>query len=121
LVVRIFLHNHRAFSDGSGVQEKDKHQTTQNKTMKPFQVILMLALLCLVSCEGTGFNVFGKRVEIVSNRNADGTFKPINEVTNSAGESPDTTATLYHYPSGDLGVTGWYGGPLKGKAPKLNR
>jgi hypothetical protein len=83
------------------------------------RAILAIALLQLASC--AGINVFGRKVEIVSNRNADGTFKPVSQVTNSAGESPDSSATLYHYPSGGIGVSAWYNGPLAGMEPKLTR
>lgn len=87
-----------------------------------------LAFLCLLaillsSCDS--LPVLGTKVEIVQNRNPDGTFRAVSEVRNAAGESPDGSATLYHYPSGDLGVTAWYsgsaGGALNGVAPKLLR
>ncbi len=65
-----------------------------------------IVILCLSSCAG-GFNILGHKVEVVNNRNA-------------AGEHPDSWAMLYHYPSGNLGVSA-YSGQLVGAFPKLTR
>ncbi len=78
-----------------------------------------IVILCLSSCAG-GFNILGHQVEVVNNRNADGTFKPANDAVNAAGEHPDSWAMLYHYPSGNLGVSA-YSGQLGGAFPKLTR
>ena len=88
--------------------------------MKPRTLFILaaLAILTLPSCAQIQ-GLLGDKVEIVNNRNTDGTFKPVREVTNSAGESPDASATVYHYPSGKLGVSGWYGGNALG-APQLS-
>ena len=84
-------------------------------------ILLLLVLPLLSSCSGTGINLFGKNVEIVNNRNPDGTFKAVGEIRNSAGESPDSYATVYHFPSGDLGVSVWASGPMQGMKPQLKR
>ena len=84
--------------------------------MKYTPQILLLVVLLLTSC-----NIAGRKIEIVNNRNADGTFKPVSQVTNSAGESPDSSATLYHYSSGTIGVSAWYSGKLAGTKPNLKR
>lgn len=85
--------------------------------MIPRILTLIAVIICMTSCQG--INIFGHKVEVVSNRNPDGTFKPISQVTNSAGESPDSSATLYHYPSGNMGVSAWYSGTMAGKKPQL--
>ncbi len=79
----------------------------------------IIIALCLSSCHG--INVLGHQVELVNNRAPDGTFLPTNQVVNSAGESPDSSATLYHYPSGGLGVSAWYGGLLTGRHPQVKK
>ncbi len=78
---------------------------------------LIILTLCLSSCQG--FNILGHKVEIVNNRAPDGTFLPANQVINSAGEVPDSWANVYHYPSGNLGVSG-YSGLLNGRYPSLS-
>lgn len=88
--------------------------------MKSYSILYLLsAIFLLSSCQGV--NIFGHKVEAVSNRNADGTFKPLSQVTDAAGESPDSSATIYHYPSGTIGVSAWYSGKLAGQSPKLTR
>ena len=82
-------------------------------------LLLALVPLLFASCAGSGFDIFGVNVELVNNRNPNGTFKAVNEVTNTAGETPDSSATVYHYPSGSLGVSAYAGGLLNGKTPKL--
>lgn len=85
--------------------------------MKPKLQLLALStiLLLLPSCDSIGVG----KVEIVEVRRPDGTFKPDNEVINADGERPDASGKIYHYPSGKLGVSGWYGG-VKG-APQIKR
>ena len=82
---------------------------------------MMAALMALMSSCAGGFNILGHQVELVQNRNADGTYKPVNQVTNASGESPDAGAMLYHYTSGGLGVSAWQGGTLQGMRPNLRQ
>lgn len=79
----------------------------------------LAALFVLPSCAQMG-DLFGGTVEIVQNRNADGTFKPDNEVQNSAGEFADGAFTAYHFPGNKYGVTAWRSRVLTG-APKLSK
>ena len=79
--------------------------------------ILILATLMLASCAGS-IDIFGHKVEVVQNRNPDGTFRlPLN----AAGETADANATVYHFPSGSYGVSLWNGGGLSGTSPKLSQ
>jgi hypothetical protein len=77
----------------------------------------IIIALCLSSCNG--INVLGHKVELVNNRAPDGTYLPDNQVVNSDGEHPDSSAKLYHYPSGNLGVSVYYGGVLTGARPAI--
>ena len=88
------------------------------KTLIAF-TLLILSCLFMSSCAG-GLNILGTQVELVNNRNPDGTFRPANQVPNAAGEIPDSFASLYHYPSGNLGVSG-YAGALQGRFPSLSK
>jgi hypothetical protein len=93
------------------------------KTLKAIYLLVVLVVIVLpfASCNG-GVDIFGTKVEVVQSRNPDGTIKAVNEVKNAAGESPDAHANIYHYPSGGIGVSIWYGDtPLAGSAPKLKR
>lgn len=84
--------------------------------MKPLPRIIISLIITIFfsSCQ-----IAGRKVEVVNPRKADGTYKPTKEVLNAAGESPDAYGTIYHYPSGDIGVSAWYGGLVTKKAPNL--
>ena len=81
--------------------------------------LLILSCLFMSACNGIP-NPFGGTIEIVNNRAPNGTFLPANQVPNAAGEIPDSFASLYHYPSGNLGVSA-YAGALNGRFPALSK
>ena len=83
--------------------------------------ILILATLMLASCAGS-IDILGKNVAIVNDRNPDGTFKAVSQVTHpTTGESPIGAARLYAYPGGDVAVSLYGSGPLSGTAAKLRQ
>jgi hypothetical protein len=68
--------------------------------MKP--TLALIAILFLSSC-----NILGKKVELVDDRNADGTYKATKDVLlPSTGESPIASGRIYYYSSGNVGVSG---------------
>ena len=72
--------------------------------MKPHQILALIAILLLPSCNG--LTIFGKSVALVNDRNADGTFKPTKDVLHPVtGETPIGSGRIYVYPHGDVAVS----------------
>ena len=80
--------------------------------------LLLIPIIILSSCNGT-LDIFGKKVALVNNRDANGKFiVPTSPVD---GQTADSSATLYHFPGGDYGVSLWSGGSVNGAVPQLRK
>ncbi len=66
-------------------------------------LFITIASLSLASCQFLQ-NV-EKKVEVVNDRNADGTYKATADVVNAAGEHAVAKGSLYVFPSGSFAVS----------------
>jgi hypothetical protein len=94
------------------------------KTLKAIYLLIVLVVIVLpfASCVNGGVDIFGTKIEVVNSRNQDGTIKAYKTILNSSGEAPNAHALILHYPSGNLGVSAWFGNEaMANQAPKLKR